>query len=99
MNPLGSMFPDKILALMTMDVLSFAAIYWYLRGMKDIIWGRMARKETRLLIAGGVMVTAMIITMGFIREDARVPDLISGHMTIEQQNVQAPIPTPAPPSG
>ncbi len=45
----------------------------------------------------GILTVAMIVTMGFIRENGRYPDLIAGHMHIEQQqDVSVPQPTAAP---
>ncbi len=39
---------------------------------------------------------AMIVTMGFIRENSRVPDLIAGHIQLQgQQDISQPQPTPA----
>ncbi len=43
-----------------------------------------------------VMTMAMIVTMGFIRENSRVPDLIAGHIQLQgQQDISPPQPTPA----
>ena len=51
------------------------------------------------LILGAVLTMAMMVTMGFIRENGRAPFLISGEMTIEgQQNTQSTQPTPQPES-
>jgi len=38
----------------------------------------------------------MIVTMGFIRENGRVPDLIAGHIQLQgQQDISQPQPSPA----
>ena len=58
-------------------------------------WGNAGRGEQRLLIVSTVLTVAMIVTMGFIRENGRSPDLIAGHMAIEQQQDIQPQPTPA----
>jgi hypothetical protein len=42
---------------------------------------------------------AMIVTMAYIRENGRAPDLIAGQMQIQgQQDIQQPHPSPAPAS-
>jgi hypothetical protein len=90
------MIPYKVLALMLMDIFAIGAVVWYLRSLPFVTWGRAAVGEQRLLIISGVMVMAMIVTMGFIRENGRYPQLISGQMTVSgQQNVSQPQPTPA----
>ena len=94
-DPLGAMIPNKVLALMGLDLLAMLGVVWYLRGLRDVAWGTPARGEQRLLIASGVMVMMMIVTMGFIRENSRVPYLISGQITLSgQQDVSQPQPTP-----
>jgi len=46
-----------------------------------------------------VLTMAMIVTMAYIRENGRAPDLIAGQMQIQgQQDVSQPHPTPAPAS-
>lgn len=96
-NPLGAMIPNKVLALMALDLLAVAGLIWYLRGLPAVRWGTAARGEQRLLMVSGVLVMMMIATMGFIRENGRYPDLISGQMTVEgQQTVQQAQPTPEP---
>jgi cytochrome bd ubiquinol oxidase subunit I len=98
-NPLGSMIPWKVLALMGYSLLAIAAVVWYLRGLPGVVWGAARRGEQRLLILGAVLTMAMMVTMGFIRENGRAPFLISGEMTIEgQQNTQSTQPTPQPES-
>ena len=95
-NPLGAMIPYKVLALMLMDIFAIGAVVWYLRSLPFVSWGRAAVGEQRLLIISGVMVMAMIVTMGFIRENGRYPQLISGQMTVSgQQNVSTPQPSPS----
>jgi cytochrome d ubiquinol oxidase subunit I len=98
-NPLGSMIPWKVLALIGYSLLAIAAVVWYLRGLPGVVWGTARRGEQRLLMLAAVLTMAMIVTMGFIRENGRAPFLISGEMTIEgQQNTQATQPTPLPES-
>jgi len=96
-NPLGSMIPWKVLALMFYTLIAIAAVVWYLRGLPGVVWGGARRGEQRILMLMAVLTMLMIVTMGFIRENSRGPFLISGQMTIEgQQNTQNPQPTPTP---
>ena len=96
-NPLGSMIPWKVLALMFYTLLAIAAVVWYLRGLPGVIWGTARRGEQRLLMLMAVLTMLMMVTMGFIRENSRAPFLISGEMTIQgQQNTQISQPTPTP---
>jgi cytochrome bd ubiquinol oxidase subunit I len=96
-NPLGSMIPFKVLALMFYTLISIAAVIWYLRGLPGVVWGTARRGEQRILMVMAVLTVMMMVTMGFIRENSRAPDVIAGHMTIQgQQDIQAPQPSPAP---
>jgi cytochrome bd-type quinol oxidase subunit 1 len=80
-------------------LIAIAAVVWYLRGLPGVVWGTASRGEQRLLVLSAVLTIAMMVTMGFIRENSRAPFLISGEMTIQgQQNTQSAQPTPAPPS-
>jgi hypothetical protein len=63
--------------------------------LSGVRWGKAGQGEQRLLIVSTVLTVAMIITIGFIRENGRSPGLIAGHMTIEQQHNIQPQPTPA----
>jgi cytochrome d ubiquinol oxidase subunit I len=85
-NPLGAMIPWKVLALMSFTILAVAAVVWYLRGIRDMAWGNPGRAERRLLLASLPLTVAMIATMGFIREDGRVPYLVTGSMTMQGQS-------------
>ena len=94
-NPLGSMIPWKVLALMFYTLLAIAAVVWYLRGLPGVIWGAARRGEQRLLMLMAVLTILMMVTMGFIRENSRAP----GEMTIQgQQNIQ-PTASPSPSGG
>ncbi len=93
-NPLGAMIPWKVLALMAYTLLAIAAVTWYVRGLSGVRWGNAGRGEQRLLIVSTILTMAMIVTMGFIRENGRAPDLIAGHMQIQQQQDTSPQPTP-----
>jgi cytochrome d ubiquinol oxidase subunit I len=98
-NPLGAMIPWKVLALMTYTLIAIAAVVWYLRGLPGVVWGSARRGEQRLLMVSAVLTMVMIVTMAYIRENGRAPDLIAGQMRIQgQQNVERPHPSPAPAS-
>ena len=79
------MIPWKVLALIAFTLLAVGALFFYLRGSRDITWGKPGRGEQRLLMSSAILTMAMIVTMGFIRENGRVPDLITGHMTLQHQ--------------
>jgi cytochrome bd ubiquinol oxidase subunit I len=97
-NPLGSMIPWKILALMSYTLIAIAAVVWYLRGLPGVIWGSARRGEQRILMLIAILTMMMMVTMGFIRENSRSPDLIAGQMTISgQQTTPHPQSTPASP--
>ncbi|HEY0494050.1 MAG TPA: cytochrome ubiquinol oxidase subunit I [Candidatus Dormibacteraeota bacterium] len=98
-NPLGAMIPWKVLALMAYTLIAIAAVVWYLRGLPGVVWGTARRGEQRLLMAMTILTMAMIVTMAYIRENGRAPDLIAGQMQIQgQQDIAQPHPTPAPAS-
>ncbi|MEO6798207.1 MAG: cytochrome ubiquinol oxidase subunit I [Candidatus Dormibacter sp.] len=98
-NPLGAMIPWKVLALMAYTLIAIAAVVWYLRGLPGVIWGTAGRGEQRLLMVLTVLTMAMIVTMAYIRENGRAPDLIAGQMQIQgQQNISQPPPSPTPQS-
>ncbi len=91
------MIPLKVLALMAYTLLAIAAVTWYVRGLSGVHWGNAGRGEQRLLIVSTVLTVAMIVTMGFIRENGRAPDLVAGNTQIEQQqDVSVPQPTASP---
>jgi cytochrome bd-type quinol oxidase subunit 1 len=96
-NPLGSMIPWKVLALIGYSLLAIAGVVWYLRGLPGVVWGHARRGEQRLLQLMLVLTMLMMVTMGFIRENGRAPFLISGEITIAgQQNQSTAGPTPQP---
>lgn len=90
-NPFAAMFPYKIAALIGYDVFAIAAVFWFLRGLPDVRWGGAGLTEQRILLVSGVLVSAMIVLMGFIRENSRFPDLVAGHIQIfHQQTITVP---------
>src|SRR5207302_8099799 len=54
-NPLGSMIPWKVLALMFYTLIAIGAVVWYLRGLPGVIWGTARRGEERLLLLMAVL--------------------------------------------
>src|SRR5438046_8376710 len=92
-NPLGSMIPWKVLALMFYTLIAIAAVVWYLRGLPGVVWGTARRGEQQILMLMTVFTMLMMVTMGFIRENSRGPVLISGEMTSQGQQ-HVPTPTP-----
>jgi cytochrome bd ubiquinol oxidase subunit I len=96
-NPLGSMIPWKVLALMFYTLIAIAAVVWYLRGLPGVIWGSARRGEQRILMLMAILTMLMIVTMGFIRENGRSPDLIYGQMQVEGQAPAAPPSAPTAP--
>jgi cytochrome bd-type quinol oxidase subunit 1 len=56
-------------------------------GREELPSGRTGRRAQVLLIAMGVVVSVMMIVMGVIREHSRQPYLISGEMTINNQQI------------
>lgn len=87
-NPFAAMIPYKVIALIAYTVLAIAAVFFYLRGMGPLPWGRAGRADQRLLMCTAVFTMAMIVLMGFIRENGRYPDLIAGQI---QQQGQLPV--------
>ena len=96
--PFASMLPWKVIALVAYSVLALWAVIWYLRGMRGITWGRAGRGEQRMLTVAAILTALMIVTMGFIREHGRSPDLIYGEMGLDQTTIAGPPSAPpAPP--
>lgn len=90
-NPFAAMIPYKIAALTAYTVFGIAIVYIYLRGFRDVRWGQAGKGEQRALIFLGVAVMAMISLMGFIRENARFPDVIAGHVQeFHQKDINQP---------
>jgi cytochrome d ubiquinol oxidase subunit I len=94
LNPIGTMIPNKIIALIAMMVCGLVSVTGLVRAhsRRELRWGDATRRSQWLLVALAVTVSAMMIVMGVIREHSRQPFLISGEMTIHGQKV-----TPAPP--
>src|SRR5256885_15661909 len=72
-NPLGSMIPWKVLALMFYTLLAIAAVVWYLRGLPGVIWGGARRGEPRLLMLMAGPAIFVRVTLGVLRGNRRAP--------------------------
>ncbi len=86
-NPFAAMIPYKVGALIAYSVFAIAGLYWYLRGQREVVWGTARAVEQWVLIASVFMVAAMIVLMGFIRENSRYPDVIAGQVQLSHQQV------------
>ncbi|MBO0701424.1 MAG: hypothetical protein J2P38_00720 [Candidatus Dormibacteraeota bacterium] len=95
-NPFGQMIPYKVVALMAMSLFTLAIVFFYLRGLRSTTWGEVSRRSQWLLMISVVLVTVMIVLMGFIRENGRSPDLIHGQISIHQTPASTPSAPPAP---
>ncbi len=95
-NPFGAMIPYKVLALMGLTFFTLFIVFFYLRGLRYTTWGEVSRRAQWLLMISVVLVTVMIVLMGFIRENGRSPDLIFGQMSISQTPAATPSAPPAP---
>ena len=91
-NPIGSMIPNKVIALTAMMVCGLVSVTSLVRAhaRNEIRWGDATRRSQWLLVALGVTVSLMMAVMGVIREHSRQPYLISGEMTISGQQIVTP---------
>jgi cytochrome d ubiquinol oxidase subunit I len=88
-NPIGTMIPNKIIALIALVAAGLWALTVYLRALSrnQLRWGDATRRSQRGVIALAVVLSMMMGTMGVIREHSRHPYLIYGEMTIAGQRV------------
>jgi cytochrome bd ubiquinol oxidase subunit I len=85
-NPFAAMIPYKIAALTGFVVFSLIGLHVYTRGLPRIAWGGAARVgEQGLLMVSLLLVSTMIVLMGFIRENGRFPDGIAGEVQLQGQ--------------
>lgn len=99
LNPIGTMIPNKIVALLAMMFCALVSVTGLLRAhsRRELRWGDASRRSQWLLVGLTLVVSSMMIVMGVIREHSRQPFLINGEMTIQgQQVVAAPSPSPTP---
>jgi hypothetical protein len=89
LNPIGTMIPNKIIALLAMVVCGLVSVTGLLRAHSrgQLRWGDATRRSQWLLVGMGLTVSAMMIVMGIIREHSRQPFVINGEMTIQGQQV------------
>ena len=89
LNPLGDFIPYKVSALIAMVFLGLWALTIYLRSVsrEQMRPGAIGRRSQALLLGLGVVVSVMMIVMGVIRENSRQPYLISGELTIHNQQI------------
>lgn len=102
LNPIGTMIPNKIIALLAMMVCALVSVTGLLRAhsRRELRWGDATRQSQWLLVGLACTVSAMMIVMGVIREHSRQPFLINGEMTIQGQRiVDSSSPATPPPQG
>ncbi len=91
--PLGQMMPWKYIALVGLVIVTAFNLAIYLRNMPAFVWGKVGAGPQVALIALGVGIVALMITMGVIRESARGGDLIYKRLGPGQaQELQLPSP-------
>jgi hypothetical protein len=97
LNPIGTMIPNKIVALLAMMFCALVSVTGLLRAhsRRELRWGDASRRSQWLLVGLTLTVSSMMIVMGVIREHSRQPFLINGEMTIQGQQI-VPVPTPSP---
>ncbi len=96
LNPLGYFIPWKVAALFAMVFLSLWSLTAYLRASSrdELRAGLVGRRSQVLLLGLGAVVSVMMMVMGVIREHARQPYLISGELTIQNQQITNNEPSP-----
>ncbi len=89
LNPFGDFIPYKVGALFAMVFLGLWSLTIYLRSVsrEQMRPGVIGRRSQALLLGLGVVVSVMMIVMGVIRENSRQPYLISGQLTIHNQQI------------
>lgn len=94
-NPIGTMIPNKIIALTAMMICGLVSVTGLLRAHSrgEMRWGEATRRSQWLLIALALTTSAMMIVMGVIREHSRAPFVLNGEITIQGQHI---VNNPAP---
>jgi cytochrome bd-type quinol oxidase subunit 1 len=92
-NPIGTMIPNKVIALMVLMICALVSVTSVVRAHSrgELRWGDATRRSQWLLVSLGVTVSLMMAVMGVIREHSRQPFLIEGEMTIQGQKVLNPV--------
>jgi cytochrome d ubiquinol oxidase subunit I len=99
LNPIGTMIPNKIIALLAMMICGLVSVTGLLRAhsRRELRWGDATRRSQWLLVALALTVSAMMIVMGVIREHSRIPYVLNGEITLHGQKfVQPPSQVTAP---
>jgi hypothetical protein len=88
-NPVGTMIPNKIIALMAMMICGLISVTGVVRAHSrgELRWGDATRRSQYVLVGLAVTVSLMMAVMGVIREHSRQPYLINGEMTIQGQQI------------
>ncbi len=100
-NPIGAMQPWKYIALAGLSLGSIGALLIYLGPQRqDLRWGEMARGGRGAqysLVALAIVGSAMMLVMGYIRENSRAPYLIYYQQRLDQPEQYPTLPpTPTP---
>ena len=101
-NPIGSMQPWKYIAMagLTLSSISSLLVYLGLQRKGGMRWGHMelgGRRAQYTLLVLAVLGSGMMLLMGYIRENSRLPFLIYYRQRIEQPERYPELtPTPAP---
>ena len=74
--PLGQMMPWKYVALAGLVLISFINLLLYLGGRSSFVWGKADSRAQVALAILGVVIIALMVTMGVIRTSARGSDPI-----------------------
>ena len=92
-NPFAAMIPYKIAALTAFVLFSLIGLHVYMRGLPKVVWGGAARiSEQGMLMVSLLLVSTMIVLMGFIRENGRFPDGIAGQVQLQGQQSTSAFP-------
>jgi len=100
LNPIGTMIPNKIIALLAMMICGLVSVTSLLRAhsRRELRWGDATRRSQWLLVGLALTVSAMMVVMGVIREHSRQPYLVNGEITIHGQHITSPPPQVNSPS-
>ncbi len=88
-NPIGTMIPNKIIALVVMMLCALVSVTSFVRAHShgELRWGDATRRSQWLLVGLGITVSMMMAVMGVIREHGRQPYLVNGEITIQGQHI------------
>jgi cytochrome d ubiquinol oxidase subunit I len=84
--PIGAMRPWKYLALLGVSIGGLGALLSYVQGARNgLNWGKPGVATQKALITTGLLGVSMMVTMGIIREAARLPGQIHGQMDAKER--------------